>query len=277
MLQLALVFALFMIGWSATGGILVWAGLVMAGHTMASALVIAISVGVASLSLLRLLSHLVPPSLVARRIFPGAQPVSLGHSVADRLDALCHAAEAERPRLFVYPGEGVNAAAAHVGGANGVFVSAPALRLPPNELAFLLAHELAHLIHRDHGVLTLQGGMLGVLRLGDMLFSAVHTVLAGLPGVFRGFVTLLRAWHWASTYAFQFASGMLFPIFRAFSRASEYRADAFAAQLVSPSAGVALLSRFSSTSRFALFSTHPTIENRIKRLLELPPPFHPPR
>jgi heat shock protein HtpX len=209
-------------------------------------------------------------SLGARELLPTEAP-----ALYSSLERLAAAAGLERPRLFVL--EDGHPRALAVGRAvsgTGIAVSQGLLGLAaPAELDGVLAHELAHLRHRDVVVQTpvvvVAGWLVEASRLGGFLERALLFVLGPVAA---SIVQVLL------------------------SPKREFAADALAAQICESPHGLAdalirleqaqelvrfqaspvteplyTLNPFPAEGLAALFSTHPPVGERVQRLRELDP------
>jgi len=203
------------------------------------------------------------------------------------VDALARRAGVPTPRLYLLPGQMVNAVAVATAGSSAIGLTRPLLRLmPPDEVAAIIAHELSHIRH------------------GDLLLNAVAAGLAGAAAVLAelGRFGVILAWLLGApvglgelTAALLIAAGVptvALALRMSISRAREYLADAGAAALVgSPQLMARALRRLERLNRpawwqrllgypapveptgwAALLSSHPPTRMRIARLLAMCPP-----
>jgi len=207
----------------------------------------------------------------ARELLPGEAPAL--HSAVDRLAAR---AGVTRPRLYLLADGYPRAATAGRGaqGGSALAVSTGLLSVAtPAELEGVIAHELAHLRHRDVFVQTLAATLAGAVveasRIGGWLERALLFLLGPLAA---SFLHLLL------------------------SPKREFEADRFAAELCeSPHALADALLRLEQTMELvafqaspateplyttnpfaeeglaALFVTHPPLGERVRRLRDLDP------
>ncbi|GAA1399259.1 zinc metalloprotease HtpX [Kitasatospora putterlickiae] len=224
----------------------------------------------------------------AHRVTPEQYPQL--HGAVDRLCAL---ADMPKPRVAVADNDMPNAFATGRNPRNAVVCVTTGLlrRLEPEELEGVLAHELSHVAHRDVAVMTV-AGFLGVLA-GAMTRIAVY---GGFMGGGRNsndsnaaIVALVVPLVSIAVYAISFL------LTRLLSRYRELAADRAAAQLTGrPSALASALTKVTGqiaaiptkdlrqaqaynafyfapalSAREAaaqLFSTHPTLEQRLAQL-----------
>jgi heat shock protein HtpX len=214
--------------------------------------------------------RIVLASLGARELVPAEAPAL--YSAAERLAA---AAGVDRPRLYLLEDGHPRAFAVGRGASGtGIALSQGLLGLAsPAELEGILGHELAHLRHRDVVVQTplvvVAGWLIEASRLGGFLERALLFVLGPVAA---SIVQVLL------------------------SPKREFAADALAARLCASPHGIAdalirleqaqelvsfkaspvteplyTLNPFASEGLAALFSTHPPVGERVRRLRELDP------
>ena len=187
------------------------------------------------------------------------------------------------PKLYYVPTRMPNAFATGHDATSAVAVTDGLLRMMnPREMNGILAHELAHLMHRDTKVLALADTMSRITstasRIGFlmMLFSGVATLFT--EGVSLYFVL---------AFAVLFASPTVMILLQlALSRSREFNADLGAVQLTGDAIGLAsalnklerLAKRNGIWQRMfqpgerrtqpAVLRTHPPTDERVQRLLE---------
>jgi heat shock protein HtpX len=207
----------------------------------------------------------------ARELLPAEAPAI--HSTIERLSLR---AGVVKPKLYVLPDSYPRALSAGrgAGGGSGLALSVGLMGVAsPAELEGLLAHELAHLRHRDVLLQTVAVVLAAVLvetsRIGGFLQRALLFMLAPVAAAF---VHLLL------------------------SPKREYDADRFAARLCDSPHGLAdallrleeamqlvpfqasptteplyTTNPFANEGVAALFDTHPPVDQRVRRLRELDP------
>ena len=203
---------------------------------------------------------------------------------------IAQAAGLPQPRLFVVPQPGLNAFATGRNPQHAVVAVTEGLlaHLDRPELEGVLAHELAHVKNRDILVSAIAATLAGAIMLiADMArWASIFGGVGGRDGEERGNpIALLVAAIVAPLAALL--------VQMAISRSREYLADQTGARLVGNSEGLAralaklasagkvlptegpaaashvlIVSPLSGGGLFSLFSTHPPIEERIKRLRE---------
>lgn len=221
-----------------------WAGGALPGALVAAALLAAILLG----------GGAVARRAEARR-FAGPEATSRTEPTLLRIAAeLSRQAGLPKPRLYITESDQMNACSAGNGGEACIAISSALLRrLRPEEVAAVLAHELAHVRAKDSRRLASSAVALGFGGL------AVGLTALSLAAPDEGFLSAL----------------LLLPIFlaaawaqMALCRAREYRADAVAAALCGhPHWIAAALDRVpDGTDGRPAFSSHPPVRDRITRL-----------
>ncbi|HEY5998040.1 MAG TPA: zinc metalloprotease HtpX [bacterium] len=224
----------------------------------------------------------------ARELGPGEHP-ELHRMVAN----IAQTGGLPMPRLFVVPQPGLNAFATGRGPEHAVVAVTEGLlaHLDGPELEGVLAHELAHVKNRDILVSAVAATLAGAIMLiADM------ARWASIFGGFGGRDSEERGNPLALLVAAIVAPLAALLVQMAISRSREYLADATGARLAGSPEGLAralaklaaagrivptegpaaashvlIVSPLSGGGLFSLFSTHPPIEERIKRLRALAP------
>jgi heat shock protein HtpX len=157
-------------------------------------------------------------------------------------------------------------------------------RMTPKEREAVAAHEIAHIANGDMVTMTLLTGIANalVMFVARIVAQIIDNVLRSDEG--EGGLGFIGYFLVVMVLESVFMMLAYIPI-AAFSRWREYRADAGAAQLTSPSAMAQALSRLknaaeakgeprqfamakiSSRKRVSLWSTHPSLDDRIQRLV----------
>ncbi len=191
------------------------------------------------------------------------------------------------PEIGVYHSEEPNAFATGPSKKKSLvaFSSGLLKKLEPQELEAIAAHEIAHISNGDMVTMTLLTGIANafVMFLSRIIAGVIDNFLSddeGGGGL--GFFAYIIIVMILETFFMSLAS---IPI-AAFSRHREYRADSGSAKLTSTEAMVNALAwlswnanipaekdslailKINSSRRTSLWSTHPSIESRIKRLQE---------
>jgi heat shock protein HtpX len=209
-------------------------------------------------------------SLGARELLIAEAP--LVHSAVERL-AL--AAGVERPRLYLLPTGHPHAFAVGRGaGSAGIALSQGILTLlPPAELEGVLAHELAHIRHRDVVVQTpvvvVAGWVLEASRIGGFL---ERTLLFVLGPVAASVVQVLLSpkRELAADAAAARSCGTPHGLADALVRLEQ--AQEFVRYEASPvTEPLYTLNPFETVGVAALFVTHPRVADRVQRLRDLDP------
>jgi len=191
------------------------------------------------------------------------------------------------PEIGVYHSEEPNAFATGPSKKKSLvaFSSGLLKRLNSQELEAVAAHEIAHISNGDMVTMTLLTGIANafVMFLSRIIAGVIDNFLSddeGGGGL--GFFAYIIVVMMLETFFMALASIPL----AAFSRYREYRADSGSAKLTSAEAmanalttlkskakiptekdSLAIL-KISSTRRTSLWSTHPSLDSRIKRLME---------
>ena len=163
-------------------------------------------------------------------------------------------------------------------GRHAVVISTALVKgLPREGLSFVIAHEFAHIHYRDTTSaaiwLASAQAMQFFVSLRRKGLQTLGRLFGSIP-ILRDFTVLpLLALTWVlhnlTRFGFAIARGIFLVTDRWVSRHMEYRADAFAAHIVSPVAGVHVLSALDGDAEplfGGLFATHPPIKHRVARL-----------
>ncbi len=190
------------------------------------------------------------------------------------------------PEIGVYQSEEPNAFATGPSKKKSLvaFSSGLLTRLEPQELEAIAAHEIAHISNGDMVTMTLLTGIANafVMFLSRIVAGVIDNFLSDDDGGGLGFFAYIIVVMILETFFMSLASIPL----AAFSRHREYRADSGSAKLTSADAMVNALTwlswnaeipaekdslailKINSSRRTSLWSTHPSLESRIKRLQE---------
>lgn len=195
------------------------------------------------------------------------------------------------PQVGIYPGQEINAFATGPSKNRSLVAVSEGLlrRMRPDEIEGVLAHEVAHVTNGDMVTMTL---VQGVINAFVMFFARIvaNIVAQALRGDEEGGPSWLV--YFGLVIAFEIVFSILGAVVvNAFSRWREFRADAGGARLAGrgkmigalealrssveePSEGSPAFSALKISSKGTgvmskLFSTHPTLETRIKRLQEI--------
>jgi heat shock protein HtpX len=206
----------------------------------------------------------------ARELVTGEHP--LLHSIVDRLAA---AAEVARPKLYVIPDGFPRALSAGRGpGSAAVVVSTGLLQaLPPEELEGVVAHEIAHARRRDVFVqvaaVVIAVSLVEASRVGGWLQRTLLFVLGPIAAAFVHVLLSQRRELGADESAALLCGtphGLADALLR-LDRASElveFRASPASEPLYT-------VNPFEEEGLAALFSTHPPVEERVRKLRALDP------
>ena len=219
-------------------------------------------------------------SMEARPVEPGEMPWLI-----DLVRALAGRAGLPPPRVYICPQEAPNAFATGRNPQNSAVALTQGMlqNFPRNEIAGVLAHELAHIKNRDVLISTIAAIMAGVISYAGyaLIFSGGQGEREGGGGILGGVAAAVLAP--VAAMLIQFA----------ISRSREYAADAYAGELsaeprhlaaalkrlsaqneevptdVNPAYnGLFIIQPLSATEQLSsLFSTHPPVERRIEALL----------
>jgi heat shock protein HtpX len=238
-------------------------------------------VGAAVAALLLLLFDPEPGGALFRHLFGG---VRLSPHVAPDLCALARALAARAglprsPELYLLPDRRLQAMATGTPERSAVAVTLGLLRaLPPREVAAVLAHEIAHIRHRDTRVMRIAASAASLTR--TMAGLGAVLLLLSLPALLAGEVLV----HPLALLLLWFGPMAADLLALSVSRRREFLADAGAVELTGDpdglAAALARLERLQGDDweRLAggngprwlrLFRTHPTIAERIGRLAEM--------
>jgi len=191
----------------------------------------------------------------------------------------------EVPEVGIYESEDPNAFATGPSKSKALVAFSTGLlrSMKKHEVEAVAGHEIAHIANGDMVTMTLLTGVINalVMFLSRMIANAINNAMRGEDGEGGlGFFAYIMLVMFLDTFFMMLAS---IPI-AAFSRYREYRADAGAAKLTSPSAMadalIALskaagietkkdsyaIAKISSSRRASLWATHPSIESRVERL-----------
>ncbi|MFG3259851.1 zinc metalloprotease HtpX [Streptomyces sp. NPDC048172] len=213
------------------------------------------------------------------------------HGIVDRL---CATADMPKPRVAVAETDLPNAFATGRDADHAVICVTTGMlrRLEPDELQGVLAHELSHVAHRDVAVITL-ASFLGVIA-GLIVRFAFYSGLFGGRGRDQNTAALLGIVMTVSALVY----ALSFLLIRALSRYRELAADRAAALLTGkPSALASALTKLDGdmariptkdlrtarafnaffftpalrpgSAAARLFSTHPTLQQRLDALAEI--------
>lgn len=259
----------------------------MAGLVAALGWVVAGLGGLIWMAIIGSVILVVGPGLSARMMLRLYGAVPLSAEVAGELHRLVHVLASKAridtpPSLFYVADPGVLAVTLGRPERAYVMMSDGLLRLlTVRELAAVLAHEIAHIQHRD-----LQLMMLGdvLIRLARAIaFAGLAMLLVNIPLYAYGLAHI----SWAMPIIFLFAPAMIGLLRLGLSRSREYDADLGAIALTGDAAGLAAalrrLERYDAGlierilmpgTRYripALLRSHPVTAERIRRLETMAP------
>jgi heat shock protein HtpX len=210
---------------------------------------------------------------------PGAREI---HAIVVRLAR--QAGLPAEPEVGVYQSNEVNAFATGPSKKKSLVAFSTGLLGSMNrqELEAVAAHEVSHIANGDMVTMTLLTGVANalVMFMARIIASLLNSFLSDEEGGGLGFFGYIMVVMALETVFMLLASIPL----AAFSRMREYRADGGAARLTSPSAMINALKRLGSAAgapaikdsmaiakisshrKVSLWSTHPSLEDRIRRL-----------
>jgi heat shock protein HtpX len=209
--------------------------------------------------------------LVGARELPLGEAPAL-HSTVERLAAR---AGVLKPRLYLIP-DGLPRALAVGRGPRGSTIAVSAglvAACPPAELEAVLAHELAHIRHRDvvvqTSVVVLAAWLVELSRIGGWLERALLFVLGPVAAAFVHLMLSPRREYAADRAAAQLCES---PHGMADALARLEQASELVSFQGSPATEpLYTFNPFMEEGLAALFVTHPPVEERVRRLRELDP------
>lgn len=209
-------------------------------------------------------------SLGAREL-PIAESPAL-YSTAERLALV---ARAERPKLYVIAdGHPRALSVGRGGGPSGIALTQGLLALlPPAELEGVLAHELAHARHRDvlvqSPVVLIAGWLVEASRIGGFLERALLFVLAPVAAsIVQVFLSPKR--ELAADLRAAEICGSPHPLADALVRVEQAQ-ELVRFQASAVTEPLYIVNPFESVGPAAMFSTHPSVGERVRRLRDLDP------
>jgi heat shock protein HtpX len=209
--------------------------------------------------------------LGARELLEGEAPAL--HSTVERLAAV---AGVVKPKLYVLPDSYPRALSSGrgAGGGSGVAVSLGLLGVAsPAELEGIVAHELAHIRHRDVLVQTivviLATTLLECSRIGGALQRALLFVLAPVSAAFVHLMLSPKREYAADRYAADLCAsphGLADALLRL-----EQAMELVPFEAAPATEPLYTTNPFAPEGLGALFDSHPALGGRVKRLRELDP------
>lgn len=204
------------------------------------------------------------------------------------LEALAQRAGLPRvPELYYVPSRIPNAFAVGTPESSAICISDALLRLlNARELAGVLAHEVAHIAHRDLWIMGLADAMSRAVSVASWIGQMI--LLMNLPLILAGAAHV----PWQVPLALIFSPTLMALLQLALSRTREFDADRAGAELCGDPEALAsaLLKLERHTGRFweemflpgrripepSLLRTHPPTQERVRRLREMARALHPP-
>lgn len=208
------------------------------------------------------------------------------------IEDLSRRAGVKMPEVAIYPGEANAFATGAFKNSALVAVSTGIMQqMTREELRAVLGHEMSHVRNGDMVTMCLTQGVVNtfVIFFSHILASVVQGALSGNKNRRRG-VGGYAAYH-MTVQLFQLVFGLLASLVVFwYSRKREYAADAGSAELLgSPGPMIAALRRLGNLQpgvlpdsikafgiaggKTSLFATHPSLEDRINALMNLPPNY----
>ncbi|WP_083651625.1 M48 family metallopeptidase [Vreelandella massiliensis] len=228
---------------------------------------------------------LTPRKAQLRRLAGGRlMKIPSDNAISEYVEQLCLKHAIRRPAILAAPSENIAA-----------FVFAPplrkpqlvlsqgVLRLPPDLLRWIIAHEIGHLVHRDAKHIYAWWCFLDSLtmlhRLRFRILARIANVLRFIPLLgrpsMRVAIGIERLFQRTFSAGMKVAGAWYEVMSRWASRRIEFRADAFAAAHEGVEPGVTLFRSLASEASFepmpfkVLVRTHPTHQDRVKALYRL--------
>ena len=207
------------------------------------------------------------------------------------VEELARAANIKTPEVAIYPGSANAFATGAFKNSALVAVSTDIMQqMTKEELRAVLGHEMSHVVNGDMVTLSLVQGVLNVFVI---FFSRVLASIVSNAGRGEGSRRSSNGGlYFLLVMVFDICLGILASlVVFAFSRRREYAADAGSARLLgSPAPMIAALRRLgnlkpgvlpdslkafgiASGRKTSIWATHPSLEDRIAALQNLPPPF----
>lgn len=216
-------------------------------------------------------SDRVAVGMVGARELPLAEAPLL-HSTVERLAAR---AQVAKPKLYLMP-DGLPRALAAGRGPRGSIVAVSSGLLsacPPAELEAVIAHELAHIRHRDvvvqTAVVVLAGWLVELSRIGGWLSRALLFVLGPIAAAFVHLLLSPRrefAADRAAALLCESPHGLADALIRL-----DHATELVAFQGSPATEPLYTINPFVEEGLAALFVTHPPVADRVRRLRELDP------
>ena len=207
------------------------------------------------------------------------------------VEELARAANIKTPEVAIYPGSANAFATGAFKNSALVAVSTDIMQqMTKEELRAVLGHEMSHVVNGDMVTLSLVQGVLNVFVI---FFSRVLASIVSGAGRGEGSRRSSNGGlYFLLVMVFDICLGILASlVVFAFSRRREYAADAGSARLLgSPAPMIAALRRLGNLKpgvlpdslkafgiaggrKTSIWATHPSLEDRIAALQNLPPPF----
>lgn len=223
-----------------------------------------------------------PVSLVMRSLLRGViyERVDKDLPLYRSLENIAAKMGVQTPKLFVYRSIIPNAFVVSSLFSSSMAVSLGLLqKLEPDEIEWVLAHELAHIKYFDAGGSSFRIASVQTMNIAWIIhFWVMHTVVSS-AAILRVslFIFALLLWPLIMiNYSIMFVSWLSKWLFLLFDlhigRAMEHRSDRIASNYLGPVVGIRALGKLESgiePSLGGLFSTHPSDKKRIYRLVKI--------
>jgi len=203
--------------------------------------------------------------------------ISLDSEIGAMVSEMSEKAGVATPHVYIVDSDDINAFAIGKPFRNAVVLTSGVMSLPEGYMLWILGHEMGHLARGDStpSMLWLAANRTSIWFYNTRvrIIRILHPVLVRLPLIrLLVFPTeLILIGLFRSTSFVDYIAMRLFTIIdRAMLRSVEYRADAFAANLVGAQFGVEVVEMLGYAERKpTLMDTHPPAFRRAKRLRDL--------
>lgn len=205
--------------------------------------------------------------------------------VYQKIEEIANQNNIKMPQVWIYKSSDPNAFATWPSKNKSLVAVSSGLleNMDENEIEWVLAHEMSHILNWDMITMTLLQWVVNtfVIFISRLIMIAIENTMDENFGFF-GYIIIVSLLEWALMF-------LALPLIMWFSRYREYRADAGSANLVWSHKMIASLEKLKSfvgqqkkekDSNFAafkisskgswmkLFSSHPDLDDRIKKLKE---------
>jgi len=266
------------VGWGLIFSVFAVPFLLLLTQNLDYSIKLTVSVGLLIALLQLALLQLIPQSWKVKGAFKSLKPYPLpkAHPFYQSFGRLAANMGVATPTIWLIPTKTLNAFALGSASSSAVVFSTELTQvLDPDELAWVAAHELAHIKHGDtysstFWVLAIKTLGFGYRLRGYLLrFIARILDISPLPGKLVYLIVLpLILLAYLTNWIEQLTRSGFVVIDRFIGRQMEYAADKVAARYVDRSAGIKALQKLHQGVEVmaGIFATHPTGVNRLKRL-----------